>query len=383
MGKQYKCKCGNRIHKVTALHGTKKCRWCARNKGEKSPLWICKQLDKIKLEYLYIKKDLSCLNIAKKFNVCAELVRKRLHLFNIKIKPNRGARKGKRHWAFKGRYKVKCEWCQKIIFVPDYEYHHYKYHYCSKAHSGKGFSKHYSGPNSKLFLKKHSSKHPKQFNNELKRQVRKRDKDICQVCHKHGQHVHHIDYNKCNISLNNLITLCHKCHTKTNHNRIVWKNYFQNKSYQLRKGPLIIGVAGCFDLFHSGHLNIIKKASQLGDYLIVLVSTNKLIYSYKKIYPILTLTERITVMKAIKYVDKVVSQTKLIDIEQIKSLKIDLYVLGSDWEKRTDNEGLNWLRAQKKVVFVPYTERLSSSKIKEQIISNAIPIIRAQTKRQK
>lgn len=70
-----------------------------------------------------------------------------------------------------------------------------------------------------------------EFNNELKEQIRKRDKFICQICgikqNGRAHDVHHIDYNKKNNSLLNLITLCHPCHLKTNYKREYWNNYLK------------------------------------------------------------------------------------------------------------------------------------------------------------
>jgi len=63
----------------------------------------------------------------------------------------------------------------------------------------------------------------------LKRSIRERDNYICQICSKYGYDVHHTDYNKRNCNPNNLITLCHKCHMKTNGNRNKWTKYFKNK----------------------------------------------------------------------------------------------------------------------------------------------------------
>lgn len=70
----------------------------------------------------------------------------------------------------------------------------------------------------------------------LKISIRERDKYTCQVCgEKQGDiahHVHHIDYDKKNCNQTNLITLCIKCHMKTNFNRELWKKYFNNKFYE-------------------------------------------------------------------------------------------------------------------------------------------------------
>jgi len=62
----------------------------------------------------------------------------------------------------------------------------------------------------------------------LKKAIRERDKYICQICKNEGNHVHHIDYNKKNCNPYNLITLCHRCHSKTNHNRKFWIETFIN-----------------------------------------------------------------------------------------------------------------------------------------------------------
>ena len=143
----------------------------------------------------------------------------------------------------------------------------------------------------------------------------------------------------------------------------------------------IILTAGSFDLMHCGHLNILKKAKAFGDILIVSVSTDALILKYKGIKPIVGFRDRVALIKELKCVNKVVKQEIVFDIKQFISLKADLFVVGDDWKNRTDNPGLNWLRDNNKVVFIPYTQRLSSSRIKERIINNAVKIIKSQSKR--
>ena len=77
--------------------------------------------------------------------------------------------------------------------------------------------------------------YPQEFNNKLKEQIRKRDNHRCQECFRHQDElrkklqVHHIDYNKKNNNLNNLISLCSVCHGQTNFKRENWINYFQNQ----------------------------------------------------------------------------------------------------------------------------------------------------------
>lgn len=67
-----------------------------------------------------------------------------------------------------------------------------------------------------------------EWTKELKHSIRIRDKFVCQNCNKHGWMVHHIDYNKLNNNKENLVTLCNKCHSKTNGNRTYWFNFFTN-----------------------------------------------------------------------------------------------------------------------------------------------------------
>jgi glycerol-3-phosphate cytidylyltransferase len=147
------------------------------------------------------------------------------------------------------------------------------------------------------------------------------------------------------------------------------------------KGKKIIVTAGTFDLLHSGHINILKKARELGDFLIVLVSTNACIKSYKDCAPIMNYTERAQLVAELKCVDMVLPQRELVSIEQFKELEADLFVLGDDWKNNHTVKGIEWLRKQKKIVFFPYTKHLSSSKIKEKIIKHSYEIIKAQVKK--
>jgi len=72
--------------------------------------------------------------------------------------------------------------------------------------------------------------YPLDWNRSLKISIRERDNYVCQICNQYGRYIHHIDYDKRNCNSNNLITLCHSCHSKTNFNRIYWKVYFNNIS---------------------------------------------------------------------------------------------------------------------------------------------------------
>ena len=140
----------------------------------------------------------------------------------------------------------------------------------------------------------------------------------------------------------------------------------------MSKKKIIGYTTGVFDLFHVGHLNILKKAKENCDYLIVGVSTDELVYKYKKKYPVIPFDERIQIIEAIKYVDEVVPQISMDKFEAWKALKYNVLFHGDDW-KGTDlyNEFQKKLgEAGVKVVFFPYTNGTSSTVIKELLYSN-------------
>lgn len=83
----------------------------------------------------------------------------------------------------------------------------------------------------KIILLKHKGPYSVDWTETLKRSIRERDNYTCKLCgeiqNKSTFHIHHIDYDKQNCNPNNLITLCRKCHTKTNFNRDIWTDYFK------------------------------------------------------------------------------------------------------------------------------------------------------------
>lgn len=136
--------------------------------------------------------------------------------------------------------------------------------------------------------------------------------------------------------------------------------------------------SGSFDLFHVGHLNILEKSAALGDELIVGVSTDELIEKYKGMKPIIPYEERARIVASIKCVTKVVKQTKLTEIAQLQRENIDIVTIGDDWKNKY-LEGLEWMKRQpgKEVVYFPYTEGVSTTKIKRDIINGANEIVAA------
>ena len=134
-------------------------------------------------------------------------------------------------------------------------------------------------------------------------------------------------------------------------------------------GKTVVYTAGTWDLFHIGHLNILKRSKQYGDILIAGVSTDEVVESYKGAKPYIPYEQRREIVKSIKFVDKVVKQTILHDIRILKRYKVDATTIGNDWKNRY-LEGLEWMKKRgKKVVYLPYTDGISSSIIKEWIMS--------------
>lgn len=151
----------------------------------------------------------------------------------------------------------------------------------------------------------------------------------------------------------------------------------------MEKQRIRVFTSGSFDLFHIGHLNILEKSAALGDELIVGVSTDELIEKYKGMKPIIPFEQRFRIVSSIKCVSKVVKQTKLTDINQLKKEEIDIVTIGDDWKDKY-LEGLEWMKQQagKKVVYFPYTPGISTTLIKKNIIKTTAQIIDAAMQRE-
>ena len=126
---------------------------------------------------------------------------------------------------------------------------------------------------------------------------------------------------------------------------------------------IVVYTSGTFDMFHSNHLKMIKYARGLGDTLIVGVSTDGLVCSYKR-PPIIPFEERMAIIEALKYPDIVIPQRSLDHTELVKKLNIDVFVVGDDWTGKYD-----YLKEIGVTVFYfPYGDGVSTTKIKEEIL---------------
>lgn len=126
---------------------------------------------------------------------------------------------------------------------------------------------------------------------------------------------------------------------------------------------------GVYDMFHIGHLNILKKAKELCDYLIVGVSTDELVQDYKHKKPIIPYEHRKTIVEAIKYVDEVVPQVSMDKMEAWKKIKFDVMFHGDDWK---NSEMYNKYKEEfdkvnVDIVFLPHTAGISSTDLVKKI----------------
>lgn len=133
---------------------------------------------------------------------------------------------------------------------------------------------------------------------------------------------------------------------------------------------MIIGyTTGVFDMFHIGHLNILKKAKEQCDYLIVGVSTDNVVESYKHHLPMIPYEQRAAIVEAIRYVDEVVPQTSMDKTLFLKQRHFDIMFHGDEWKgtelyNRYENE---FAKYGARIVYLTHTEGISSSMLRDKI----------------
>ena len=126
---------------------------------------------------------------------------------------------------------------------------------------------------------------------------------------------------------------------------------------------------GVFDMFHIGHLNILQRAKEQCETLVVGVTTDALCYKRKNKYPVICQADRMAIVQAIRFVDKVVEQTDMEKIRPVKELGADAVFVGSDW-KGTEA----WKLYEKQfaeigcaVVYLDHTDGISSTIIRDKL----------------
>ena len=120
---------------------------------------------------------------------------------------------------------------------------------------------------------------------------------------------------------------------------------------------------GTFDLLHAGHINLLRRAKELGDYLIVVVSTDEFNWEQKHKKCYFSYEERKKLVEAVRYVDLVIPEVSWDQkISDVREYHVDTFVMGDDWKGKFD-----FLKDYCEVVYLPRTEGISTTKIKEDL----------------
>ena len=118
---------------------------------------------------------------------------------------------------------------------------------------------------------------------------------------------------------------------------------------------------GVWDMFHIGHLNLLKAAKSLGDILIVGVNTDELVKEYKGYYPLLPWEDRAAIIESCRHVDMVISADSLKKDKILEKYNVDILVHGDDKKIKGQNY---MIKKGRKVVYLPYTSGRSSTMLR-------------------
>ncbi len=126
--------------------------------------------------------------------------------------------------------------------------------------------------------------------------------------------------------------------------------------------------SGVFDMFHVGHLNILRMASSMCDKLIVGVTVDELV-AYKKRKVLIPFSERMEIIQSIKYVDLAIPQDDLDKYVMWKKLKFNVMFIGDDWydTERFDEFEKKLSEVDVKIIYLPYTSNVSTTVLKERL----------------
>ncbi|SFD67047.1 Glycerol-3-phosphate cytidylyltransferase [Lentibacillus persicus] len=126
---------------------------------------------------------------------------------------------------------------------------------------------------------------------------------------------------------------------------------------------------GVFDLFHVGHLNILKRAKEQCEHLIVGVSTDELVKEYKQKETVIPFEERIEIVEGIKYVDEVVPQMNRNKYAAWEHLHFNVMFVGDDWKGSAlfDEMEAKFNKVDVDIVYFPYTKGVSSTLVKQKV----------------
>lgn len=124
--------------------------------------------------------------------------------------------------------------------------------------------------------------------------------------------------------------------------------------------------AGAFDLFHVGHLNVLKHAKSQCEYLIAGVVSDEMLEQTKGIAPVIPLAERLEIVSNIRFVDEAVAETLPDKIETWRHVGFDAYFKGDDWRGTEKGQSLErrFASVGVEVVYFPYTVHTSSTQLR-------------------
>lgn len=133
------------------------------------------------------------------------------------------------------------------------------------------------------------------------------------------------------------------------------------------RNPIIGYTTGVYDLFHIGHLNLLRNAKAMCDWLIVGVTTDELLAEYKKKKPVIPFFERCEILRHIDCVDVVVPQENMDKFAMWEKLRFDVMFVGDDWHKTPKWEEFErqFSEVGVRIVYFPYTQGTSSTLINQ------------------
>jgi glycerol-3-phosphate cytidylyltransferase len=131
-------------------------------------------------------------------------------------------------------------------------------------------------------------------------------------------------------------------------------------------GRRIAYAPGVYDLFHIGHLNVLRNAKERCDHLIAGVVTDDLALRVKGLEPVVPLDERLAIVASIRYVDEAVAEDVPHKLEMWERLRFNAIIKGDDWQgtDRGDKLEADFAEVGVEVIYVPYTTQTSSTMLR-------------------
>lgn len=133
---------------------------------------------------------------------------------------------------------------------------------------------------------------------------------------------------------------------------------------------MIIGYTqGTYDMFHIGHLNLLRNAKLLCDYLVVGVNSDELVKTYKSKSAIIPLSERMDIVGSIKYVDRVISCDSLDKMVAYSKVHFNRLFIGDDWKgnARWEETGKRMAEIGVELIYLPHTRGTSSTMLRDKL----------------